>query len=121
VDWLLDKVGMGYSERLPTAWEYVLRKNWTSAPYVRLYLKEQPLPVGGVLGSSSFASTEGKREDLYLQELLPLDELGRFTAQRYDNWGAWFSHDSISRVEFFEGADTPRSTKGEQDDRIKKR
>src|SRR5680860_484525 len=97
VDKLLEKIGMGYADRLPTAWEYSLR--YKRAPYVRVHLKDQVSPIGGIFGKKSFASTEPSRADLFLQEVLILNEEGQFTGERYDNWGTWISHDSILRIE----------------------
>ncbi len=103
VDDFLDRIGMGYVDRLPTAWEFAVRID--RSPYVRVHLRDQATPIGGLFGRGSFASTTPNRADLFIEEVVPLDAYGNFTGERYpDTWGAWISHDVISHVEFFEGA-----------------
>jgi len=87
VDKQLDKIGMSYVERLPTAWEYALRLN--PSPYVRVHLKDHEAPVGGVFGKRSFAASDPHRADLFIEKLLILDENGSFTGDAFPNsWGA---------------------------------
>ncbi len=110
IDRLLDRIGMGYVERMPSAWEYVIRLKRSA--YVRIHLKGQTVPIGGRFTQSSFASTTLKEADLFIQQVWQLDENGDFVRPLLDNWGAWISHDTISHIEFFNeenGVDEPVS------------
>ncbi len=49
---ILDRIGLGYVDRMPSAWDYVLRQE--SARYVRIHLKDGAGTVGGVFGNQSF-------------------------------------------------------------------
>jgi hypothetical protein len=51
----------------------------------------------------SFASTNPKRADLFLERVWQLDENGDFIRPLLDNWGLWVAHDTISHIEFFDG------------------
>lgn len=46
VDWVLDKIGMGYIDRMPSAWDYVMHQRQPG--WVRIHLKDGKGTVGGV-------------------------------------------------------------------------
>jgi hypothetical protein len=111
VDNVLDKIGMGYVERMPSAWEYAIRLERSA--YVRIHLKDQVVPIGGRFAQSSFASTTPNASDIFIEQVWQLDEKGDFVKPLLDNWGAWISHDMISHIEFFaeENATDEHNTK----------
>jgi hypothetical protein len=63
VDAVLDKIGLGYVARMPSAWDYIVREPRGS--YVRVHFKDGRQPIGGVFGERSVASLDPKRTDLY--------------------------------------------------------
>lgn len=102
VDQLLDRVGLGYVDRMPSAWDYVMRLERPA--YVRVYLTSGQV-IGGEYASQSFASTVPNRADLYLEQLWQLDADGEFLQPIVDNWGVWISQSTIERVEFFDSGE----------------
>lgn len=105
IDWVdsfLDKIGLGYVDRTPSAWDYVLRLEQSA--YVKIYLKDGRV-IGGEFSTRSFASTNPDRPDLFLERAWRLDEDHDFSQALVDNWGVWITHDSISHIEFFSGND----------------
>lgn len=102
VDWLLDKVGLGYIDRTPSAWNYVMGQR--AGRYVRVHLKDGGI-VGGVFADRSFGSTDPRRGDIYLQTAWQLDDKGNYLEPLPTSQGVWISHDVMAFVHFFEGAD----------------
>jgi hypothetical protein len=100
VDSFLDKIGLGYIDRMPSAWDYVLRLEQSA--YVKVYLKDGGI-IGGEFSTKSFASTNPHRPDLFLEKVWHLDKNHDFAEALVDNWGVWITHDSISHIEFFSG------------------
>lgn len=104
VDRQLDKVGMSYIDRTPTAWDFaVLPEEGT---WVKVFLKERTaddreLPIAGVFGKRSFASLYRRRQDIFLQEIYDLDDDEGFADPVVDNIGVWIAQDSIERIEFY--------------------
>lgn len=104
VDRLLDKVGMSYIDRTPTAWDFaVLPEEGT---WVKVFLKEQHsservVPIAGVFGKRSFASLYRRRQDIFLQEAYDLDDDDGFADPVVDSVGVWIAQDSIDRIEFY--------------------
>jgi hypothetical protein len=98
VDKALDKIGLGYVDRMPSAWDYIVRK--PRGAYVRVHLRDGLGMVGGVFGDQSLASLDPKRADLYLQEAWRLDDEGNFVDPLLDSRGVWIAHDVLAYVEF---------------------
>jgi hypothetical protein len=104
VDRLLNKIGLGYIDRMPSAWDYVMQQE---APrYVRVHLKDGGA-IGGVFAGQSCGSTVPSRADIYLEQAWQLDGDGTFLYPIPTSQGVWISHDSIAYVHFLEGSDTP--------------
>ena len=82
VETLLDMIGLGYIDRMPSAWEFVLRR--PNPRYVRFQLKDGLGVVGGVFADHSFASINTARADIYLEQVWRLDEDGNFDAPVLD-------------------------------------
>jgi hypothetical protein len=74
VDQLLDKIGLGYIDRMPSAWDYVLRKE--EPAFVRVYMTNGQL-IAGAFSSQSFASTTPGRADICLEEAWEKDADGK--------------------------------------------
>lgn len=98
VDKVLDRIGLGYVDRMPSAWDYIVRE--PRGTYVRVHLRDGLGMVGGVFGDQSVASLDPKRADLYLQEAWRLDEEGNFVDAILDSRGVWIAHDVLVYVEF---------------------
>lgn len=101
VDRQLDRVGLGYIDRIPSAWDYAVLPE--DGAWVKVYLREGRM-VAGVFGAQSFASIFGRHRDLYLELMYNVDESGNFTTPVVDNAGVWIAQDTISHVEFFRAA-----------------
>ena len=113
VDRLLDKIGLGYIDRMPSAWDYVLRLERPA--YVRVRLKDGGT-VGGEFSTRSFASTTPSRADIYLERVWQLDENDNFVQPLVDNWGVWIAHDTIGQIEFFSSGSHKDDDHGEGPD-----
>lgn len=100
VDNILDKVGVGYVDRMPSAWDYVVRNSRGS--WIRIYLKDGQGVIGGKFGSQSLASLDPKRADIYLEETWLLNENNDFLEPVNDSRGLWIAHDVMAFVEFLD-------------------
>lgn len=94
----LDKVGLGYVDRTPSAWDFVLRQE--RGGFMRIRLKDGGV-IGGEFFSGSFASTTPDRADLDLERAWQLDENGNFAQPLVDGQGIWIAHDTMQYIEFF--------------------
>lgn len=65
VEKALDFIGLGYIDRMPSAWDFVMRQR--EPDYVRIHLKDGKGIVGGVFASRSFGSLDPARADIYLE------------------------------------------------------
>jgi hypothetical protein len=99
LDRLLDRIGLGYVDRMPSAWDYVVREPRGS--WVKIQLKDGLGIIGGIYGSNSVASLDPRRADVYLEETWQLDEAGNFVGPVIDSQGVWVAHDVIAYVTFF--------------------
>jgi hypothetical protein len=91
LDRLLDRIGLGYVDRMPSAWDYVVREPRGS--WVKIQLKDGLGIIGGIYGSNSVASLDPRRADVYLEETWQLDEAGNFVGPVIDSQGVWVAHD----------------------------
>lgn len=99
MDRMLDGIGLGYVDRMPNSWEYVMRLQ--RAGFVRIHLKDGEI-IGGRYSGNSFAgSAEGSSPDLYLEDVWRLNDQGDFERSLLDNWGVWVAADTMQYVEFF--------------------
>lgn len=112
IDRLLDKVGLGYIDRLPSAWDFVMRQR--RAGYVRIHLKDGKGIPGGIYARHSFGSTNPRQTELYLEELWQLDGDGNFEQPIPASRGVWIAREAIGYLAFLEGEDTPY----DEEDRI---
>lgn len=100
VDRALGWVGLGYVDRMPSAWDYVVRQPRGS--YVRVHLRDGQGTIAGVFGDQSVASLDPKRADVYLQEAWQIDGDGTFIGALLDSRGVWIAHDAMVYVEFLD-------------------
>lgn len=107
IEKVLDAIGLGYTDRMPSAWDYVIRQK--GSRYVRVHLKDGRL-VGGVYHTSSLASSDPGRPDLYSEQAWQLTEAGEFVKAFSGTSGVWISHETMDHVYFYFGED-------EQDDK----
>lgn len=101
----LDKIGLGYVDRTPTAWDYVAQEN--SGLWVRVHLKDEKGIIAGQYGPASFGSLDPKRPDIYLQEAWLTNADGNIEKRVANSRGVWIAHDVMSHVHFLEGLDEP--------------
>lgn len=102
VDRQLDKIGMAYVDRTPTAWDWAVRTPETR--WVVVHLNDGTM-IGGWFGRHSFASLYRSKRDIYLEQMWLLDENGTFIESQVNTDGVWIGHDAISRVVFQIGQD----------------
>lgn len=105
IDWLLDKIGFGYIDRTPSAWDHAVKEK--RGKYVRVHLKDGKGKIAGVYSLKSLGSINARRPDLFLEEAWLLDEDGNFTEPIPNSSGVWIAHDIMGYVEFLEGLDQP--------------
>lgn len=98
VDRVLDRLGLGYVDRMPSAWDFVIRKE--EPAFVLVYLTTGEV-VGGTFSNGSFGSTTAGKGDLYLEQVWELDEQREFVKPLRGTTGIWIANSSISRIEFF--------------------
>lgn len=84
---------------IPKAWDYILGMG--KPLFVLVHLKNGNM-IGGLYGDRSFASSYPASEDIYLQEVWPVDNNGIFLDRVKDTAGLWISKDFINYLEFFE-------------------
>jgi hypothetical protein len=104
VDQWLSWFGFSYVQRLPSAWDYVVGLN--EGFYVRVHLKDGGGIIGGIYGTSSFASDERDAVDLYLEQLWIVDDNGKFIEPVSATRGVWIPRESARLIEFLEGEAT---------------
>jgi hypothetical protein len=105
VDRVLDRIGLGYIDRMPSAWDYVMRRE--EQGYVRVHLKDNQGIVAGAYGDRSFGSLNSKRSGIFLEETWQLDDVGNFAQRVADTRGVWIAHEVMSHVEFLHGQEVP--------------
>lgn len=108
VERVLDRIGLGYIDRMPSAWDYVMRRE--EQGYVRVHLKDNQGMVAGAYGNRSFGSLNSKRSDIFLEETWQLDDAGNFGQRVADTRGVWIAHEVMSHVEFLHGQEEPHGT-----------
>lgn len=101
IEKILDMIGLGYTDRMPSAWDYVIRQK--GSRYVRVHLKEGRGMIGGIYHTNSLASSDPSRPDLYLEQAWQLDERGFFRQVLPETSGVWVSHDVMEHVYFYLG------------------
>lgn len=94
----LDVIGLGYIDRMPSAWDYMIRSDRPG--FTKVHLKDGRC-IGGVFFDRSFASTTPGRADIFLEELWQLDDTGGFVAPLPDTQGVWIAHDAMESVELY--------------------
>lgn len=105
VDHVLEKFGLGFYDRTPSAWDYAAQEH--DGVWVRIHLKDNQGIIAGKFGQDSFASLDPKRPDIYLQEAWLVDEHGNFVKPIVDSLGVWVAHDVMAYAHFLEGSEAP--------------
>ena len=98
VDALLHRIGLGYIDRMPSAWDYVIHAGRPA--YVRIHLKDGKGVIGGVYARNSFGALDPPRGDIYLEQGWQLYDDGDFAQPIVDSQGVWVSKDVMAYVEF---------------------
>ena len=114
IDDQLDKIGLGYVDRMPSAWDFVIRTR--DSGFVRVYLTDGNV-VGGAFSSRSFGSSTSGKGDLYLEEAWMLDVLHEFVKPLVGTNGIWIASSAIGRIEFF----TTPEMGSDQDDEVEEK
>lgn len=100
VDKALERIGMDYVSRTPSAWNYSTK---LGPRWVRVHLKDGTI-VGGTFGLGAFADDTGE-QDIYLDQVYNLDAAGDFGEVVLHSAGVWIAHDEISHVMFYDRSD----------------
>lgn len=83
---------------IPKAWDYFFKRG--EICFMLIHLKSGDL-LGGYYGSESFASSYPAEEDLYLQQVLEVDENGCFGDPIEDSKGLLINYHNIDYIELF--------------------
>jgi hypothetical protein len=102
MDGLLDRIGLGYLDRMPSSWDYICRLE--REMWIRARLKDGGRYVGGYMGKYSFSSSSYAGADLYIDTQWQLDEYGNFVEPLPDSWGFWLARGSVETLELFIGS-----------------
>lgn len=105
VEKALDFIGLGYVDRMPSAWDFAMRQRQPND--LRSHLKDGRGVVGGVFANRSFGSLDPKRADVDLAQAWQLDERGIFLQPIPGSHGLWVAHDAMAYVYFLEGVRGP--------------
>ena len=99
-DWsrrFLMRLGLNQIHPIPTAWDYYFSR--TEPVWILVTMKDSS-QVGGFFGERSFASSDPNERDLYIQEVLKINQDGPW--QRIpDNNGILVRGDEIKHIEFW--------------------
>ncbi len=99
----LYRLGISSIVRTPDAWPIAFRAQ-TTGKFVRVILKgTSPVTILGRYGTTSAASSDSSRHDLFLQEVWLADGDGWFSQKVPSSKGIWLDGKQIQSVEFFEG------------------
>lgn len=113
VDKLLDKLGMSYVDRTPTAWDWAVRVPETR--WIRVYLNDGKI-VAGWYGKKSFSSLYHSKRDIYLEQMWLLDDEETITEPQANTDGVWISHEAIRNIVFQKGQENGQEQLDEQPD-----
>lgn len=80
-------------------WDYVFGKR---EPFWMIVHLQNGQRIGGRFDTKSFASSDPADEQIFLEEVWVLDEIGRFVSQVERSRGIIIMNDEIRAVEFFE-------------------
>lgn len=100
IEAVLERIGLGYVARTPSAWDHAMAQ--PEGSWVKVHLKDGGGVVAGIFGKDSFASLDPNRADVYLQQAWQIDAAGTITVPVVDTDGVWVSHDVIAYIEFFD-------------------
>lgn len=91
----MQRFGMRAVHVLPTAWDW---KFGALAPsWVTVTMKDGSR-VSGFVGPSSFASSDPRERDLYIEQVWVVDAANNWT--RHADWGVLIPHGEIRCIEF---------------------
>jgi len=98
-----------FGSPIPTAWDKAFRRR--KGGWVIVHLKDDRR-IGGLYGTSSYASSYPQKETLYLQQEWKLDEQGRLDEPVEGTDGILVMSDQILTVEFFAAEPLPDTAAG---------
>jgi hypothetical protein len=82
----------------PKGWDYFFRK---SVPcFMLIHLKNGQV-IGGLYHTDSLASSYPEKEDIYLQEIWELDDIGKFKNPIDKTMGLLINYESVDYIELF--------------------
>lgn len=95
---ILQRIGLNPIHTIPTGWDYKFSK--TKEPSWVIITLKNGSKIAGLYGTQSFASSDTKERDIYIQQVFQLSVGQAWNAvQRSD--GILISKDQISSIEFF--------------------
>lgn len=92
---VMQRLGMRTVHVLPTAWDWKFGS--LDASWVTVTMKDGAR-ISGFVGARSFASSDPRERDLYMEEVWRVDENNQWT--RHGEWGVLIPHGEIRCVEF---------------------
>lgn len=96
--WMAERLGMRFSHRIPTAWDYRFRE-FSTETFLLVTLKDGTL-IAGRMKEGSFASSAKDGRDIYIAELWQIAADGQWSIAEPAR-GMLLCGDDIRYVEFF--------------------
>ena len=107
--WLANRMGLSVVHVIPAAWDWRFSRIARPGMFIMVTLTSGER-VGGLFGKDSFASSDIKERDLYIEEEYTVTEEGAWLA-RPEKIGVLISAKEIRYIEFW----NPKATEGEND------
>jgi hypothetical protein len=107
--WFANRMGLSVVHVIPAAWDWRFSRIARPGMFIMVTLTSGER-VGGLFGKDSFASSDIKERDLYIEEEYTVTEEGAWLA-RPEKIGVLISAKEIRYIEFW----NPKATEGEND------
>jgi len=92
---VMGRLGMRAVHVLPTAWDW--KFGTLNASWVTVTMKDGSR-ISGFVGAQSFASSDPKERDFYIEQVWKVDDDNQWT--RHGEWGVLIPHGEIRCIEF---------------------
>lgn len=100
--WIFKQLGLTSVQRTAEAWSLIFGQldRLDKGSWVRVRLKEGAGIFLGKFGRGSFAASDVRTRDLYLEQTWPVDDQGLPSTEASPNEGVWIPGEEILSVEF---------------------
>ena len=119
VEAVLSRIGLGFVDRTPSAWDYAMDQ--PEGSWVKVRLKDDGGEIAGLFGRLSFASLDPNRADVYFEQVWRLDGFGTFVEPVPGSEGVWIAHDVIASIEFLSRPEETDGAAGDSPEPVDRR